>query len=640
MLFLELAAQAVRGFSPSIRLALKPGYTALKSPSDLPAPLSGLIVALSFPDGRGGDAAYLAPGQKGGRAGLSIQGNDGSVWRIVRDLGGAGGLHKLNRTTNQFEIVSQEAGEMAQALRSGAGFPARTTWEQLFTLTGPQLPTRRPKGPAPAQSTSGSMKSLPRVVSAWNMDGGGSSPSNPGVSAEDAAKLPALEAELATAKRAAEVQFRLDGVNSELYEAEAKTKSGDAVQSQLAAAKEELAAFNARVAGLPDDILMRAQRHNDDKRKFDEQLQRLREEAQAAQDSQLAPPAPLMKNQQFLAALVVGLGLYVGAAFLEGSLRYLALLAMVPFSLAALFALRHIEELQAVSRQGGKGEVLAAREKKLTDDFQLASMVVSKALTQLGSSTIEEFLTFMGRKGELTARTGQLELQLAEVQSDPEYIAIGEKVVRLKAEQDKLNQELLGMSGGYIRDVRDIEREIARIKEPPAAPKPAAPPPSSSGSGFAPVPTGPTEQWEDPMPPLMMLATDLFTTDVPSLWSVLHDRAVQYVTALTDRRYHGIQLDKDGHATLEAPGRTVSARELPGKDLDLVYLAMRLTLIEKAAGQHKLPVVIEDTFNTVLDATKQPLFGRMVKHLGTLTQVLHVSGSGQNASLADTPVAI
>ena len=37
---------------------------------------------------------------------------------------------------------------------------------------------------------------------------------------------------------------------------------------------------------------------------------------------------------------------------------------------------------------------------------------------------------------------------------------------------------------------------------------------------------------------------------------------------------------------------------------------------------------------------KQPLFGRMVKHLGSLTQVLHVSGAGQNASMADTPAPI
>ena len=154
------------------------------------------------------------------------------------------------------------------------------------------------------------------------------------------------------------------------------------------------------------------------------------------------------------------------------------------------------------------------------------------------------------------------------------------------------------------------------------------------------MPTAPESAFDDPCPPLMLLATDLFTTDVPSLWSVLHDRAVQYLTALTDRRYHGITLDKDGHATVDAPGRQINARELPGKDLDLLFLALRLTVIEKAAASHKLPVVIEDTFNTVLDATKAPLFGRMVKHLGTLTQVLHVSGSGQNAALVDAPIAI
>jgi uncharacterized protein YhaN len=137
-----------------------------------------------------------------------------------------------------------------------------------------------------------------------------------------------------------------------------------------------------------------------------------------------------------------------------------------------------------------------------------------------------------------------------------------------------------------------------------------------------------------------MFATDLFATDVPSLWSVLHDRASQYITALTDRRYHAMTVDANGRATIEAPGRTIPARELPGKDLDLIYLALRLTLIEKAAPANKLPVVIEDTFNTVIDGPRQPLFGRMVKHLGSLTQVLHVSGAGHNGSMADTPVAI
>ena len=633
MLFLELAAQGVRGFSPSIRVALKPGYSALQSPTDLPAPLSGLIIALAFPDGRGGDAAFLAPGAKAGRAGLSIQGHDGSVWRIVRDLGGAGGLHKLNKATNQFDVVSQDALEMGQSLRAGAGFPARSTWEQLFTITGPQLPTRRPKGPTKAGAPAAAAKAAQRLPTAsWNMDSGAASSV-----AEDPTRLPALEAELVTARRAAEVQFRLDGINSELFSLESKTKGWDEVNQRLTAARAELKSVADHSATMGDDIIARAKRYPDERKRHEEQLARLQEEQQSLLDNAPPPPAPLRSDQRFLGSLAGGLALFIGAMFMEGGLRYLALLSMVPFTFAALLALRFIEDLQRSGRDGGKSEVLTAREKKLTDDFALTSMVVQKAFAQVGASTLEEFLTVMGRREALQNQLAQLELEWADTQSDPEYASLAQKVARLKTDQEACNQELLGMSGGYVRDVRDIEREIARIREPVAAP---APKPSVSGEGFAAVVTGATETWDDPAAPLLMIATDLFTTDVPSLWSVLHDRAVQYLTALTDRRYHGISVDKDGHATLEAPGRTVSARELPGKDLDLMYLALRLTLIEKAAAQHKLPVVIEDTFNTVLDAAKQPLFGRMVKHLGSLTQVLHVSGSGQNAALADTPTSI
>ncbi len=632
MLFLELAAQGVRGFSPSIRLALKPGYSALQSPTDLPAPLSGLIVALAFPDGRGGDSAFLAPGAKAGRAGLSIQGNDGSVWRIVRDLGGAGGLHRFNKATNQFDVVSQDALEMGQSLRAGAGFPARSTWEQLFTLTGPQLPTRRPKGPARAAAASVSSKSAPRLPTAsWNMD------SSAAPVTEDPARLAALEGELATSKRAAEVQFRLDGVSSELFTIESKMKTWAELVQRLETARAELRKASEQATGAAEDIVARAKRYPEERKRHEEQLARLAEEQRAIIDNQPEPPAPLRSDQRFLGAMAAGLALLVGAMFLEGGLRYLALVSMLPFTFGALLALRFIEDLQHSGRSGGKGEVLAGRAKKLADDFALTTMVVQKAFAQVGAETLDEFLAVMELRAGLKTQVEQLEAQWADTQSTPEYASLAAKNAQLKASQEACTQELLGMSEGYVRDVRDIEREIARLKEPVAA---AAPRPSVSGEGFAPVVTTPTETFDDPAAPLMMLATDLFTTDVPSLWSVLHDRAVQYLTALTDRRYHGISIDKDGHATLEAPGRMVSARELPGKDLDLMYLALRLTLIEKAAGQHRLPVVIEDTFNTVLDAAKQPLFGRMVKHLGSLTQVLHVSGAGQNASMADTPAPI
>jgi uncharacterized protein YhaN len=138
----------------------------------------------------------------------------------------------------------------------------------------------------------------------------------------------------------------------------------------------------------------------------------------------------------------------------------------------------------------------------------------------------------------------------------------------------------------------------------------------------------------------MRLGAELFATDVATLWGVLRDRSVQYLKALSDQRYHSLELAADGRATLQAPGKAVAASELPAKDLDLLYLSLRLTLVEKYSGQTKLPVVIEDAFGGVVDSNKQGLLGRMLKHIGSLTQVLHVTGAGQTPSAAEVVLTL
>jgi len=60
MQFLELSLQGVRGFSPTVRAALRSGYCLLKAAGANQPPLSGLCSSLLYPDGRGGDAEYKA----------------------------------------------------------------------------------------------------------------------------------------------------------------------------------------------------------------------------------------------------------------------------------------------------------------------------------------------------------------------------------------------------------------------------------------------------------------------------------------------------------------------------------------------------------------------------------------------------
>ncbi len=636
MLILELAVQAVRGFSPSARIALRPGYVGLASPTELPAPLSGLLSALCYPDGRGGDAAFLAPGQKSGKAGLSVQGNDQGVYRLVKDLGGSGALHRLNRQTNAFEVVTQDSSEMAQFLRASVGFPPRTTFEQLFAFTVGQLPTKRPKPKkAPAKGDKGD-KPKPKLASAFD------AAVVPAENVEAAqARLAQLEAELVEANHIAEMQFRQDGIQAEVFKLEGELKGVTELRGKVEEMRERVSAMpTPERLGLSSDIFDRMRRFPEEKSRYREAMEKLAAEKEASRSEEVYVPPSVFRDRRFLYSVAGGLALMVLGAFLEGGARYVALLAIPAISFAALLVLRYIEELQHAGMKGATAEVLGGREKKLSDDFALLERTIDAALERAGANSVEDLFAMLKATEGMRPELEQLEAALAQHMADPRLAGLPQDIEHLKAEQEELNDALLGKAGGYMRDTREIERELARVKESiKLAGQPAAAA-ATAAEEFSAVNTGPGETFEDPMPTLMVLASDLFATDVPSLWAVLQPRVLQYLSALTDRRYHNVDMDKDGRCTVEAPGRQLAAGELPGRDLDLLYLAVRLTVLEKYSAQGKIPVVFEDAFTAALDPTKQPLFGRMLKHLGTLTQVLHVTPAGQNATAADAVVAL
>jgi len=630
MLILELAVQAVRGFSPAARVALKTGYLGLKCPAELPAPLAGLFMSLCYPDGRGGDSAFLAPGAKAGRAGFSIQANDQNVYRLLRDLGGAGALHKLNKQTSAYDLLSQDSAEMAQVLRATVGLPPRTTFEQLFTFSATQAPTKRPKQPKPPLGAPAS-KTKQKLHSAFDQYGDMS-----GTLDDATGRIAQLQEELTAAREAADIQFKMDGVQGEVFKYELKLKGYEELRAKLEASRAELAtAPTPENLGLPPDIVERVRRSSEDKKKHQEALRKLNDERESASitDSAIAVP-PIYKDQRFVGAVAGGVGLLlITGIFLDGGARYLALLALVAFSFAALLALRYIEDLQHASREGAKAGVFDTREKKLKAEYQGGIDLVQLALDKVEAATADEFYATMARGDELRPAMAELELTWADYESDPETVQWPALILQLKNEQENLNQQLLDLSGGYVRDSREIEREIAKLKE-------SLEPPEEPTQEFKAIQTGPAETFDDPTPGVMALASDLFSSDVPTLWALMRDRTVQYLTALTDRRYHGLDVDKDGNAVVQAPGRSIPAGELPGRDLDLMYVALRLTLIEKYSAQNKVPVIIEDAFEGLIEGPKLTLLGRMLKHLGTLTQVLHVSGRPRNIAAADSTLIV
>lgn len=633
MQFAEVAVQNVRGFSPAGRFALKAGYLVLKPPSAESIPLAGLSLALLFADGRGTDASFIAAGAKSGKAALTFVGVDGVTYRVLRDLGGSGTLHRMNPTTQQAELVSSDASEISQFLRGQAGLPPKTTFEQVYCLQSAQFPSRRPKKSAAAAAkvdpkTSGRYPSLASASTVL--------PAEDIPAAE--AKLRALEQELAASTEVDSLQFKADGVASQIFDAEQRLKGTEGLKVAIAEAE---AAWRAAPTpgslGLPQDIVNRLKRHPKMIARRDEALARLNADRENEAEARPASVPPLTRNMGFWAGLGAGvlfLALAVGLGFgVDRTFRYLALLDIPAFGVAAFLALRYVDDLQKATRHGSKENRFDIREKKILEEYEAEAAPLRMAQKALDVEELDGIAPALERKELLGARVAELQDQLQTMESDPDYLAAAAQVQSLKAEAEALNEELT-QKGTYVRDVREVEREMGRLKESIALAK-APPPPAAPGpDGSVPV-----ETLEDPSPMLLSQAADVFTTDILSVQAMLKERCVQYLTALTDRRYQGIEWDREGKGFALASGRRVPVGELPAKDLDLYYLALRMTVVEKASARVKRPFLLEDVF-TGMEEVKLPLIARMLKHLGTLTQVLHVTSHPGFAQMSDGPVSV
>jgi hypothetical protein len=621
MLLLELAAQGVRGFSPSVRVALQRGYVCLEAPGPSPAPLTELLAALFYPDGRGADVVLRAADAPVGRAGVAVSVTAGEVWRAVRELGGAGALQRLNAQTNQFEVVTQDPTEVVQLLRSRVGVPSRAVFEQLFIFNDGQFQARRPRRAASTMVMGAAVKPPPAEVRSA-VDG-----------APAAARVAELERELEVARGVARRQLRQDELQAELFQVEERVRSHEALRARLVAARAELSrAPSPKSLSLPDDIVERVQRQVAETRRFDEALERLSSERDAALAGRGGRVAPLIRDRRFVGSVVAGVGLLIGAACLDGGLRRLALASIPCFSFATLLALRWIEDLQRQRNDAARAEVFAAREKKLTDEYSLSNAVVAAAFEKTGAVGPDDFIGIMGRREALQPQVAALELEFAEAEAEPDVARLPADVERLRGELQQLTRQLEAESQGYVREPREIERDLAQLTAaraaPSMAPPPAAPPPGmDTGS-------------DEPLAGALSLASSLLGADVPSTWRAVRERAGQYFTAFTDGQFQRVDLDHEGHATAQTAGRTVPAAALSSGDLDLLVLSVRLALVERAVAQAPVPLIIEGALTGVIDASKRPLLGRMLRHLGTLTQVLQVTGAGQGAPEADAVVAI
>jgi hypothetical protein len=627
MQILEVAAQGVRGFSPSARAELPAGYAVLTPPSNEPVALAGLLSALLFPDGRGGEAAFLAPGCELGNAALMFRGNDGATYYLARELGGAAALHRANEESGQWDLLTEEAAELAEYLRSHVGLPPKKHFDQAFTLSAGHFPSQKPKPKASTNVESAAAK-LPQFHSA-----------SKALDIHAArAKLSELMKELELSREIEQWQFRLDGIITQASEVETRLARGAEIKAALQQAEAEYAsAPSADSLKLPKDIRERAKRFSQLVAKRDEALTKLDGERSGEINPRFSSIEPLKRNLRFWVAAGLGAAFLAAGIALQGAARYLTLLDIPAFGFAAMLALRYVDDLQRSERDSRKGERRAAREKKIADDFEAEAQWVKKAMAALKVESPNDIVEALARRSQLGHNVQQLRAQVTSLDNDPEYAAAVAKEEQLRGERAAIEAQM-AEKGGYVRDAAEVQRDIDRLNKSIEAAEGA--PSKSPSLRTAPsigAPLSPT--LDDPFPALLGLAADVLMVDSTTAGNLIRDRWIQYFTTLTDRRYGGLELDRTGKAHVVASGRRLSARELPGKDLDLLYLSARLALVEQWASRAQLPMVIDD-LSPVFNGAKIAAVSRTFKHLGSLTQVLHVSSDPGVLPLADAAVSL
>jgi len=109
-----------------------------------------------------------------------------------------------------------------------------------------------------------------------------------------------------------------------------------------------------------------------------------------------------------------------------------------------------------------------------------------------------------------------------------------------------------------------------------------------------------------------------------SVARALSAKASQAVAAFTLNRLTGIGADDRGNVQVTSGGRPVPALTLAPAERDLVYLALKLALLDQALAAGKAVAVVEDAFAGLSDGVRRTA-GRMLKGLARPGQVIHAT---------------
>ncbi len=574
----ELLFQKVKDLPGEGQLSLKSGYVAVVSKA------SSLRVALTAPVCPApDDPKRLADGAGPTRVGVGLVSGEGKSYRLLRELGGSRQLLRFDAATKKFAEVTEDQLEIDSFLRVECGMPPGDAYTGFFVLEINELPSLRGKAAAAASEA---YVDQPRVR--------------------------ALKEELEMTKKFEATQDRLFKVAQRLHDLKVLAQKLKDAEADLAAVQDEL----KRSPWSPEeikDLTAKASRVKEDLKKRDDALADIAKKRQKAAQTLPPPPESVWTSGWFYGGLLLGAGVDALAFVLRRP--PIAGYALVPFLAPLIVILRWIEGDEGDKQAATYAQELKERELKIKKDYEVEQAQLKSAMrTARVDSPVDLLAMFKDR--ELVVKRREVALaKLQKLKLEPEVSRLTVEIPLLETEKAKLEDQV--HQTGFSRPIGEIEADLKHAM------------------GLSTLKNGTAlPEWEVPRE-LISRAAELLNLGVDELWSQLPARLTSYLQALTDRRVVAGKPDEKGALILSAPdGRSGSYMTLPPPLRDLVYVGLRLALLERVAGYKRLPVVVDDAFG-ILEAPKRALIGKMLKGIGTQTQVIHRVADAAETGNAD-----
>ncbi len=613
MIFLEFAAQGVRGVAPAGgRAALRPGYNVIAADG---AVLRRLIEALLYPgagDGEGLPRTGAGPANAPMRAGLTLLGNDKVTYRLLRDFATGEQLHRFDPEKRSFALVAQDPAEIAAFLQGTAGVPPPGRLGVLLALASADLPSK--------------VAGLPAATAA--------PPQRQALSPEQSRKrLAQLKEELEKAKVAEKLQYQLDGLQSQLFRVEEALKGGAKIREGLEkaeGARAELGEAATVAAQLGDPDAKIAAFEKVAARKEETAAKVAAERAALADVEARGQPAPFWTDPLFWAGAGGGVGLAFAGALgsaVHPDLRYLAVLDVPAFGWAAWTALRWVGGMEAWERVSRRKRIVDDWEKKVGTQYEKDVVDVREALKTLGLSKVSELKEVLARLADADAVVAEWRRRLSEWEASPDARGALAEQSRLQEALRGVETKLAGDAGGFVRDVRSVESEIHRLDaeaSAPAAPRPAPVTP-------APRVTAPAGE---PIHVLLERAAAELGGSAAAAGRTVAPKASQVLAGLSFQRLQALQVDERGSVLVQTGGRVVAAPTLSAADRDVVFVALKLAFMEKALAGGKLVALADDAFGGFSEGARR-FAARFLKQIARSGQIVHATSDPSFREAAD-----